>query len=124
MVKSYSKGYRAEYELVHTLSRMGYMAIRAPRSGRIGLASPDIVAAKDGRLLVIECKSRKSAFSIPRDQLAELEEWVSKAKATAYIGCKISHKGWKFLHLGDVISKNGNIGKRFIEEKGIPIGQL
>ena len=80
-------------ELTHTLARMGYMAIRAPRSGRIGLDSPDIVAAKDGRLLVIECKSRMNAFTIPMEQLAELESWVTKARAVAYIGCKIHRKG-------------------------------
>lgn len=121
MVHSYSKGYRGERELVHTLSKMGYMTIRAPRSGRINLASPDIIAAKDGRLLVIECKSRKSAFTVPREQLAELEEWVTKARAVAYIGCKISRKGWKFLRLEDVIENRGNVGKKFIEEKGILI---
>lgn len=124
MVHSYRKGYVAEHQLVHTLSKLGYMVVRTPRSGSINLASPDIIAAKDGKLIVIECKSRKSAFSIPRDQLAELEEWVSKAKAIAYIGCKISRKGWKFLYLNDVISNNGNIGKKFLEEKGIPLEAL
>lgn len=124
MVHSYRKGYMAERSLVHTLSKMGYMTIRAPRSGRINLASPDVIAAKDGRLLVIECKSRKSAFTISREQLAELEEWVAKAKAIAYVGCKISRKGWKFLHLVDVLENKGNIGKKFIEQKGISINEL
>lgn len=124
MVHSYRKGYSAEREMVHTLSKIGYMVVRTPRSGRINLASPDIIAAKDGRLLVIECKSRKSAFTIPREQLAELEEWVTKAKAVAYIGCKLSRKGWKFLHLSDVIANKGNIGKKFIEEKGILLEAL
>lgn len=121
MVHSYSKGYRAEYELVHTLSKMGYMTIRAPRSGRINLASPDVIAAKNGKLIVIECKSRKSAFTIPMEQLNEMKEWNEKAGAAAYIGCKIARRGWKFLHLHDVCSNNGNIGKKFIEEKGISI---
>ena len=124
MVHSYSKGYRAERSLVHMLSKMGYMAIRAPRSGRIGLDSPDVIAAKDGRLLVIECKSRMSAFTIPAEQLAELEAWVTKAKAIAYIGCKIHRKGWKFLRYEDVFANKGHVGKKFIEEKGIPIEAL
>ncbi|MBI4174122.1 MAG: hypothetical protein HY517_00630 [Candidatus Aenigmarchaeota archaeon] len=124
MVRSYSKGYKAELELTHTLSKLGYMTIRAPRSGRIGLDSPDVIAAKDGRLLVIECKSRMSAFTIPMEQLAELEAWVNKAKATAYIGCKIHRKGWKFLKYEDVFANSGRIGKKFIAEKGIPIEAL
>lgn len=121
MFSGYSKGARSERELVHTLSKMGYMTIRAPRSGRINLASPDVIAAKHGKLLVIECKFRKSAFTVPLEQLAELDEWVEKAGAIAYIGCKIARKGWKFLKLEDVKANHGNIGKKFIAEKGITI---
>jgi len=75
MVKSYSKGYRGEYELVHKLSKMGFMVIRTPRSGRIGLPSPDIVTIKDGKMFVIECKSREEAFTVAQDQLNELKAW-------------------------------------------------
>ncbi len=124
MIHSYSKGYRAEYELTHTLSKMGYMVVRTPRSGRIGLPSPDIIAAKHGKLLVIECKSRASAFNIPMEQLNELKEWQDKAGAVPHIGCKISRKGWKFLRLTDVMANKGNVGKKFIEEKGISIDAL
>jgi Holliday junction resolvase len=61
---SYRKGYSAELELTHTLAKLGYMTIRAPRSGRIGLPSPDVIAAKDGRLIVFEVKWRESAFTV------------------------------------------------------------
>lgn len=121
MLKSYAKGYRAEYELVHRLSGLGYMVVRTPRSGRIGLASPDIIAAKSGRLIVIEVKSRKSAFSIEQEQLKELDEWVEKAGATAYIACKISRKGWCFLKLEDVKNNKGNVGKKFMDSSGLSI---
>lgn len=124
MVKSYAKGYTAELQLTHTLSRMGYMAIRAPRSGRIDLPSPDVIAVKDGRVIVFEVKFRASAFTVPAEQLDELKQWKEKAGAAAYVGCKIARKGWKFLHLHDVIENKGNIGKRFIEEKGISIDQI
>ncbi len=124
MVKSYAKGYRAEHWLVHELSRMGYMVVRTPHSGSINLASPDIIAAKDGRLIVIECKSREEAFSIPMEQLNELKEWEEKAGAKPYVAWKISRKGWFFLHLNDVISNNGNVGKKFAEEKAIQIGMI
>ena len=119
MVRCYRKGYVAELSLTHTLSGMGWMVIRAPRSGRIGLPSPDIVAAKIGKLVVIECKSRQEAFTVPVEQLAELDEWVAKAGAEAFIGWKISRKGWTFLKLDDVKQNKGNIGKKFAAEKGI-----
>ncbi len=121
MVKSYAKGYRSERNLVHILAKRGYMVVRTPRSGRIGLASPDIIAAKGGRLFVIECKSREGAFTVPEEQLNELNEWVDKAGATAYIAWKTSRKEWLFLHLNDVVINNGNIGKKFAEEKAFDI---
>ncbi|MFH0837283.1 MAG: Holliday junction resolvase Hjc [Candidatus Aenigmatarchaeota archaeon] len=121
MVKSYAKGYAAELELLHKLSGKGWMVMRAPRSGRINLASPDIVAAKNGQLVVIECKARAGAFTVQKEQLAELDEWVEKAGAAAYIGWKISRKGWCFLNLNDVKENKGNIGKKFAESKGFGI---
>lgn len=124
MTRSYAKGYRAENEMVHTLSKMGYMVIRAPRSGRIDLPSPDIIAAKHGKLLVIECKSRNGAFTVPLDQLDQLREWRDKAGAHAYVGWKISRKGWTFLHLDDVYANNGNVGKKFAAEKGVGIDAI
>ena len=116
MVKKYRKGYCAELSLVHELSRRGFMVVRTPRSGRISLASPDIIAAKNGRLVVIECKSRASGFAVPSEQLNELGEWKRKAGAEAFIGWKISRQGWFFLHLRDVVKNKGNVNKRLIEK--------
>ena len=100
------------------------MTIRTPHSGSIGLASPDIIAAKHNKLVVIECKSHEKAFQINKDQLTELKKWQEKAGASAYIGWKMSHKPWSFLKLDDVITNNGNIGKKFAEEFGIDIEKI
>lgn len=124
MVKKYAKGYRGERNLVHILAGRGYMVVRTPRSGRINLASPDIIAAKDGKLVVIECKAREEAFTIPKEQLDELKQWEEKAMATAYIAWKLSRKDWTFLRLNDVIGNNGNVGKKFAKEKGFSIDSV
>ncbi len=124
MVQSYAKGYRGERELLYILSGMGYMVIRAPRSGRIGLPSPDVIAAKNGALVVIECKSREGAFTVEQDQIAQLKEWQEKAMAKAYVAWKVSHQGWLFLRLADVEANKGNIGKKFAAEKGISIDEI
>lgn len=124
MVRTYAKGYRGERELVHKLSRLGYMVVRTPRSGRIGLPSPDIIAAKDGKLIVIECKSRKDAFTVEREQLEELLAWQEKAGARAYVAWKIARKPWTFLHLQDVAENNGNIGKKFASSKGFSMHEI
>src|SRR3989338_969552 len=123
MTKAYAKGYRAEHEMVHTLSKLGFMVTRAPRSGRIGLPSPDIVAIKNGKILVIECKSREDAFTVEKEQLAELEAWKNHG-AVALLAWKQTRKGWTFLHLSDVSANNGNIGKKFAAEKGFSLEKI
>lgn len=120
----YRKGYVAELSLVHALSERGYMTIRAPRSGRINLASPDVIAVKDGKIIVIECKSRKCAFKVPQEQLDELSEWEKKGGAKAYVGWKISRQGWKFINLLNVIENNGNINFKLVTQRSISIEEL
>ena len=123
MVKSYAKGYSGERQMVYKLASLGFMAIRAPRSGRIGLPSPDIVAIKNGKMLVIECKSRKGAFTVEQEQMSELKAWQDHG-ALALIAWKQSYKGWSFLHLSDVSANNGNIGKKFAAEKGFQFEKI
>lgn len=123
MLKAYKKGYRNERNLVHTLSKMGYMVVRTPRSGRIGLASPDIIALKDGKVVVIECKAREKAFKVDAEQLDELRQW-QQAGARAYVAWKTSRKDWIFMNLADVKANAGNMGKKFAAEKGMGIDGL
>lgn len=114
----YMKGYIGERELLYKLYESGYVVLRSPRSGRIGLPTPDIIAIKNSRIYALECKSRKEAFIVPKDQLEQLKEWVEKAGAKAYIAWKIPRKGWKFISLEDAIKNKGRISKRFCEIVG------
>lgn len=98
--------------------------MRAPRSGRIGIPSPDVVAAKAGRLIVIECKARANSFKVGADQLEQLKDWKVRANAVPYIGWKIARKGWVFLRLEDVLENGGRIGKRFLDGRAVGIDQL
>ena len=124
MVNSYAKGYMAEWKLTHILAGRGYMVMRAPRSGRIGLACPDIIAAKDGKLIVLEVKSRAEAFQISMEQLTDLKKWEDVGGAKAYIVWKVSRRGWFFFHLKDVVDNKGNMGKKFLEAKGFGIDKI
>ncbi len=124
MVKKYAKGYRAERLLLQELSKLGYMVMRAPHSGSSSIASPDIVAVKNGRVIAIECKAREEAFKIEEDQLLQLKQWEEMGGAVPYIAWKISREEWKFIHLKNVMEKDGNIGKKFAEAVGIGINQI
>tara|TARA_Y100000310_G_C20698673_1_gene827676 strand:+ start:5333 stop:5656 length:324 start_codon:yes stop_codon:yes gene_type:complete len=107
---------------------MGFMVLRAPRSGRIGLASPDVVAVKkiDGmsKVIALECKNRESAFTVSPEQLDELIEWRDIAGAECYIAWKCSRLEPVFIKLETVIGNRGNIGKKFALEHGISINEI
>lgn len=120
-MRSYAKGYKAEIELLHMLYKRGWAVLRAPRSGRIGVAAPDLVAIKGGKVVVIECKSRAEAFSVEAEQIEQLREWQRRAGAAAYIGWKVSRGGWFFFSVDDVASNGGHLGKKFLQEKGISL---
>ena len=124
MVRKYQKGYRGENELIHMLSRAGFMALRSPRSGRIGLPSPDIIAAKNGSLYAIECKSRTNGFKVYDEQLQELIQWEQTAGAKTFIAWKVSRKGWFFIPLKNVVENNGNVGKNFCQEFGMSFDDI
>ncbi|MEM7826604.1 MAG: Holliday junction resolvase Hjc [Candidatus Aenigmatarchaeota archaeon] len=123
-ISKYKKGYRAEWELLHKIYKSGFLAIRSPRSGRIGLPSPDIIAVKNRRLIVIECKSREDGFTVDKDQIGQLKAWKKRAKAMVYIAWRMSRKGWRFIPLEDVIKNRGRIGKKFYEKNGIEFDKI
>jgi Holliday junction resolvase len=124
MSSNYQKGYRGENELVHLLSDMGLMVIRAPRSGRINLPSPDLIAVRKGKVYAIECKSRKDGFKVPAEQLEELKIWEDRGGAETYVAWKIAYRGWFFIPLKKVMENNGNVGKGFCAEFGIPLADM
>lgn len=123
MVKTYRKGYRGELELVHLLAKHGWLVLRSPRSGRIRLPSPDIVAVKNGKVLALECKVREEAFSIPKEQVEQLAAWEKRGGAHAFIAWKIPRREWRFFKIMDVKRNNYKLNKRLFK-KGILFTEL
>lgn len=118
-MKSYRKGYAAENELVHMLYDKGFAVLRAPRSGRVSIPSPDIVALKSSRVLIIECKSHKGGFAVPKEQMEQLREWERRSGGLAYIAWKVAYKGWFFIKLNVVENNRGNVNKRMLAAHGV-----
>lgn len=98
-MKAYSKGVRAERELLYFLNHKGFSVCRVPSSG--GFLSPvDIVALKKGLILAIECKAHSSKPRLAKKQLASMRAWCDKAGAVGLIGWRTTGK-WLFLRLED-----------------------
>jgi Holliday junction resolvase len=114
VVKSRSKGYRAERELVHILWKLGFAVMRAPASGaRIRKAEyPDVVAIMKGRVAVFEVKSRTkpSGLYIESEQIKKLLDFAERAGGIPYIAIKIPHKEWRFIK---VMKRESGEGKTY-----------
>ena len=84
MIKTYSKGSRAERELAHFLNHKGFATLRVPSSG--GFLSPlDVVAIKNGLVLAFEIKSHKTKPRLRKEQLKAFSDWCKKAGAMGFV---------------------------------------
>ncbi|MEM0021125.1 MAG: Holliday junction resolvase Hjc [Fervidicoccaceae archaeon] len=104
--KNRRRGFQKERDLVRKLWDMGYATIRAPASGAKAKKTyqPDIIAAKNNRILVIEVKTRRSsnAVYIEKHQVEKVLEWVKRAGSNAIglIAVYFDRKqGWRLVPL-------------------------
>jgi len=110
MIKTYSKGSRAERELAHFLNYKGFATLRVPSSG--GFLSPlDVVAIRNGLVLAFEIKSHAKKPRLRKDQLGRFSEWCSKAGAMGFVAWRrtipkenedlTASNRWLFLRIDD-----------------------
>ncbi len=125
-----SRGYRAERELVIKLWRLGFAVLRAPASGaRIKRADyPDIVAIKEGRVAVMEVKSRTklSTIYVREEQIRKLINFAKRAGGQAYIAIKIPYRQWKIVPLSKLKQTSSGTYKveKEVIEKALGIEQI
>lgn len=66
---SYKKGYSFELELKEHLKNTGWFVVRSA-----GSKKPDLVAAKEGKVMVIECKvTKERKIYIDKDEVIGLK---------------------------------------------------
>jgi len=89
----YSKGARAERELLEILKGKGYMVVRAAGSG-VNSISPDLIAVKNGKVYAFECKFwDRSNLSLEKDKILYLKE-IQKQGVISFVAWKIPRLGW------------------------------
>ncbi len=99
------RGFSYERALVKKLWKHGFAAIRGPASGAKAreIVQPDVVAMKNGVILVFEVKSVKKSYAklyINKSQVERLKEFASRASSYAFIAIKIREtKDWIFIPL-------------------------
>jgi Holliday junction resolvase len=89
----YSKGARAERELLEILKGKGYMVVRAAGSG-VNSISPDLIAVKNGKVYAFECKFwDRNNLSLEKDKILYLKE-IQKQGVISFVAWKIPRLGW------------------------------
>ena len=129
--RMYKRGVKAELELVYLLWRHGWMVMRGPGSGKRlkKIFYPDVVAVKDGRVLLFEVKLRKHRDTIHIDEwkVEGYKELARRSSGECYVAVKVSdERKWFFFKL-DTLEKQEHKGKtRYVitvnmYDKAIPL---
>ncbi len=99
MLNRYSKGSRAERELINYFSQKGFSVIRAAGSG-VSSLSPDLLLFKKGKQYAIESKAWEGdRLSIKKDQFSGLKTWEENTGITSYIAWRKNREEWLFIPL-------------------------
>ena len=101
-IQRYSKGARGERELLNTLYERGFSVVRAAGSGVNGIA-PDILAFKNGKGMVFECKAwDRGSLSIDHEKFESLRLWRDSALIDTYMAWRMNGQGWYFIKLDEM----------------------
>ncbi len=125
------KGFSRERELARLLWKHGFAVLRAPASGAKTrrIIYPDLVALKNGVILVFEVKTREnpSTIYIKREQMNRLKEFVYRSGGQGFIAVKIMDgRGWRFIPLDMVEETPGGNYKISLDtlEQGLKINNI
>lgn len=111
------KGCGAERELVHMLWQNGWGASRIAGSGSNHYPSADIIAGKNGKSLIIECKSTKDKTKyITHEEIQQLQTFSKIFGAKSVIAVRYNNLGWKFYDPEQ--TEQTNQAKVFNKDKG------
>lgn len=127
MMKTKAKGSNAERELIHKFWQSGFAAIRSAGSGSMKYPSPDILAAKKGNILAIECKITKNLNKyFEKREINELNQVSKQFSANPYIAIKFKGNDWFFIKTCYLVEKDKSymIDVKLAKKLGISFDNL
>jgi Holliday junction resolvase len=102
----YSRGADFERKLVTEFWGRGWAAVRAAGSGTRREPVPDVVAVKDGRVIVVECKTtHKDRLSL-KPAILSLAEFTSVAGGDAYIAIRFFRQQPRFYSIKNLLARD------------------
>ena len=104
-MKAYSKGSRAERELIKMFLEKGFYVVRAAGSGNE--VTPDLLVFRKGKQYCFECKAwDRTSLHVPREQVENLMRWEEVTGITTMVAWRISRTGWRFIPVNVMIEKD------------------
>lgn len=119
-----------ERDLANKLWSYGFAVLRgcASGSGVRKRVAPDIVAIKDGKVIVIEIKycTKVKNLRIKKKQLSKLIKFCKRANAELYIAIKYKGENYKFIKIDKDVNTSDDlvILKENVLLNGLSIEQL
>jgi Holliday junction resolvase len=101
----YAKGANFERKLVSDLWAHGWAAMRAAGSGTTSYPVPDVIAAKNGRTILVECKTTKKDRLSLKTNMLELKKFADISGGDAYLAIRFYRKEQRFYALNYQLSK-------------------
>jgi len=96
----YGKGSKAERELLKKFWENGVAAIRVAGSGKSTTPACDLIAGKNKKVIVLECKAtKKDSIYLDEEELHRLDKLARTIGCSAFIACRFSRDEWFFVAL-------------------------
>ena len=115
-----SIGTKAENELIHKFwNSKNWVCVRVAGSGSTQFPSPDLLASRGDKKIVMEVKvidGTKKYF--PKQEINDLNYFAEKFGAEAWVGICFEKKQWYFIVTSELNhTKNGNFSISLIDMK-------
>lgn len=101
----YEKGAKFERALVHKFWEHGWTAMRSAGSGNTSLPSPDIIALKDRKIILVECKSTAREKLNLKGAILSLYDFSKISGGRAYIAIKFLRKDPRFYSIDGFLQR-------------------
>ncbi len=125
-------GFARERDLARLFWKKGFACIRGPASGAKAkrVVYPDIVAMKNGKIFVIEVKTRekRETIYVEKTKVERLIEFSKRAGGSAFLAVKyMDGSGWKFIpveKLETTSAGNYRLTPEIVAKEGLSLNDL
>jgi len=117
-----SVGTKGERDILKMFWDNGWAAVRTPGSGSARFPSPDIIAGKKDRRMVIEAKiTKENKKYFEEKEIRELKYFGNLFGAEIWVAIRFKGENWFFINIEDLIfsGKSYSIDKENAKMKGL-----